>query len=469
MDHGNRDSQQANNQTLASWLPVLAIFFILIVLGIIAGVVVLSLLSLYLPNKADNMVINHNNNVIRTIDMALATSLDVNNIFNVGNYDSIGKQLEQYLGYSSSVLNVQWAAFSSNTLTASTSKKKKREISDVPSCTNGLAGTNNSEKKSANLGLTIRINKCPQSQCNSDHCVEKCLHVIKVDIQNKLGSNPFSFSITAVDGNVHSISSQLCSFQQPVAAPATCFDGIQNQDETDIDCGGLICPLRCPTSKKCQKISDCTKVACTCGICQVPTCSDGIRNQDESGIDCGGKICQNKCATNVNCTMSSDCESSVCTNKKCQAPLCNDFILNGDETGIDCGGALCSKCSAGQNCKATSDCGSGLCVDGTCKNNIPDSTCCDGIKNGMETDVDCGGSTCKQCADNMHCLTKTDCSSKKCTNNICQVPTCSDGIVNRDETGKDCGGNFCAACPEAAPCTLTADCNNVLCTNSVCQ
>ncbi|CAF1435204.1 unnamed protein product [Adineta ricciae] len=217
MDHGNRDSQQANNQTLASWLPVLAIFFILIVLGIIAGVVVLSLLSLYLPNKADNMVINHNNNVIRTIDMALATSLDVNNIFNVGNYDSIGKQLEQYLGYSSSVLNVQWAAFSSNTLTASTSKKKKREISDVPSCTNGLAGTNNSEKKSANLGLTIRINKCPQSQCNSDHCVEKCLHVIKVDIQNKLGSNPFSFSITAVDGNVHSISSQLCSFQQPVA------------------------------------------------------------------------------------------------------------------------------------------------------------------------------------------------------------------------------------------------------------
>lgn len=44
----------------------------------------------------------------------------------------------------------------------------------------------------------------------------------------------------------------------------TCSDGIQNQDETGIDCGG-VCPDTCPE-----------------------TCSDGIMNQDETGIDCGG-------------------------------------------------------------------------------------------------------------------------------------------------------------------------------------
>ena len=45
----------------------------------------------------------------------------------------------------------------------------------------------------------------------------------------------------------------------------TCFDGIQNQGETGIDCGGP-CPA-CPTP---------------------PSCSDGIQNQGETGIDCGG-------------------------------------------------------------------------------------------------------------------------------------------------------------------------------------
>ncbi len=44
--------------------------------------------------------------------------------------------------------------------------------------------------------------------------------------------------------------------------PETCSDGIQNQDETGIDCGGV------------------------CDPC--PSCSDGILNQGESGVDCGG-------------------------------------------------------------------------------------------------------------------------------------------------------------------------------------
>lgn len=43
---------------------------------------------------------------------------------------------------------------------------------------------------------------------------------------------------------------------------ATCNDGIQNGDETGIDCGG------------------------SCSPCA--TCSDGIQNQGETGVDCGG-------------------------------------------------------------------------------------------------------------------------------------------------------------------------------------
>lgn len=76
------------------------------------------------------------------------------------------------------------------------------------------------------------------------------------------------------------------------------------------------------------------------------------------------------------------------------APTCSDGIQNGDENGVDCGGTNCSACA----------------------------TCEDGIQNGDEDGVDCGGSNCDACA------------------------TCSDGIQNGDETSVDCGGSNCSAC-----------------------
>ncbi|MDP4822002.1 MAG: T9SS type A sorting domain-containing protein, partial [Saprospiraceae bacterium] len=76
----------------------------------------------------------------------------------------------------------------------------------------------------------------------------------------------------------------------------TCTDGIQNQDETGIDCGG------------------------SCRAC--PTCDDALQNQGETGIDCGGPC--------------PACET------------CDDGVQNGAETGIDCGGDCvpCAVCPA---------------------------------------------------------------------------------------------------------------------------
>jgi hypothetical protein len=47
---------------------------------------------------------------------------------------------------------------------------------------------------------------------------------------------------------------------------ASCTDGIKNQDETDVDCGGLTCPP-CAEGLHCVKNSDCLKAKCTAGIC----------------------------------------------------------------------------------------------------------------------------------------------------------------------------------------------------------
>ncbi len=47
-------------------------------------------------------------------------------------------------------------------------------------------------------------------------------------------------------------------------------------------------------------------------------------------------------------------------------------------------------------------------------------TCSDGLKNGNETAVDCGGGTCPPCASGQACLINSDCTSNVCSGSVCQ-------------------------------------------------
>ena len=143
----------------------------------------------------------------------------------------------------------------------------------------------------------------------------------------------------------------------------TCNDGIQNGNETGVDCGGN-CPA-CPTCTDGIQNGGETGVDCggNCPAC--PTCNDGIQNGNETGVDCGG-----------NCPA---------------CPTCNDGIQNGNETGVDCGG----NCPACPTCNDGIQNGSETGVD--CGGNCPACpTCNDGVQNGSETGVDCGGN-CPAC------------------------------------------------------------------------
>ena len=46
---------------------------------------------------------------------------------------------------------------------------------------------------------------------------------------------------------------------------------------------------------------------------------------------------------------------------------CADGVRNGAETDTDCGGAVCAPCGGGRACLGPSDCRSGECTDGTCE------------------------------------------------------------------------------------------------------
>ena len=95
---------------------------------------------------------------------------------------------------------------------------------------------------------------------------------------------------------------------------------------------------------------------------------------------------------------------------------CDDAVRNGDETDIDCGGS-CAPCPDGAGCAVAGDCASGLCAEGTCRAEQTPS-CDDGERNGGETDVDCGGS-CPPCADGAGCAEDSDCRSGFCDAGSC--------------------------------------------------
>jgi len=138
-----------------------------------------------------------------------------------------------------------------------------------------------------------------------------------------------------------------CNKKHPVFP--TCGDNVSNGDETDVDCGGLLC-TPCNAGKRCLVDKDCRSLVCTAGVCAAASCSDGILNGSESDIDCGGPDCRPDagmlCADGRYCAGDNDCISNVCNGGTCQMPSCGDGIQNGDEVGIDCGGS-CPPCDAG--------------------------------------------------------------------------------------------------------------------------
>ena len=171
--------------------------------------------------------------------------------------------------------------------------------------------------------------------------------------------------------------------------PEGCIDGVQNGDETDVDCGGSC--NGCEVDQTCAVDADCASLSCEATVCVAASCEDSKQNGSETDVDCGGD-CDADCLDGDSCELGGDCESGVCTGDICQPPACDDNALNGDETDVDCGGS-CDGCSGGQTCDVDGDCADGICSNDVCAA----GSCDDGIANGGEAGIDCGGPSCAPC------------------------------------------------------------------------
>ncbi|MFP6686337.1 MAG: hypothetical protein VB934_16580, partial [Polyangiaceae bacterium] len=127
-----------------------------------------------------------------------------------------------------------------------------------------------------------------------------------------------------------------------------------------------------------------------------------------------------ECTEPSDCGADTDCKTFSCTDGACAS-------ADADENTV---------CDDGMGCDASNPC---VCDDaGSCvlKN------CTDKLKNGDETDVDCGGS-CDPCENTKVCGANGDCESGYC-----------------NTSGGSGGSGGSAAAGVCAPCTQTTQCDD---------
>jgi len=145
--------------------------------------------------------------------------------------------------------------------------------------------------------------------------------------------------------------------------PASCGDGyvqlgVEACDDGDED-----------NSDEC--LTSCVLPSCGDGYVRVgvETCDDGNLDNGDACLDtcvpasCGDGYVQVGVEA---CDDANEVEDDGCSNTCDQLATCEDGLANGLESDVDCGGPNCAGCPDSASCGAGSDCGSSFCAAGSC-------------------------------------------------------------------------------------------------------
>ena len=161
--------------------------------------------------------------------------------------------------------------------------------------------------------------------------------------------------------------------------------------------GGLDCSGRdrtagaCNDAKRCTSDADCDQRRCDLASsrCAQQSHEDGIQNLGETGTDCGGTSAPRRCGPGERCAATADCDNVICnaTTRVCDAPSGTDGLRNGTESDVDCGGTGpgATPCPVDALCRDHADCASlgcddrGRCAAGkSCTQKLGGRTCGEG-------------------------------------------------------------------------------------------
>lgn len=229
-------------------------------------------------------------------------------------------------------------------------------------------------------------------------------------------------------------------------------------------CVGAVC-TGCTAPADCGKTDECEKPTCqpdmTCTYDYTPA---GTKVVNAMPADIVGDCMTTTCDGSGNSKLTPDAldvpTDEVCSDGQCVngAPVQTPLAL-----GTPCAGGT-TFCNANKTC-VTCTVNAGCAPGKTCYEEKGCVSCSDGVRNGGESDIDCGG-PCGVCDDKKKCDLPADCKNLRCENNICV--SCSDGVKNGDEVNTDCGGLSCSFC-KGTSCGSNSNCAQGLsCADSVC-
>jgi hypothetical protein len=265
-------------------------------------------------------------------------------------------------------------------------------------------------------------------------------------------------------------------------------------------CDGGVCALTStnPGTPVAQQVpGDCMRVQCNgkgeeetvvddidvpVVVCQIGMCSAGTPSTSPApeGVECnenGGKACDGK-GKCVECLSGKDCGMETgwwCDIKYGTCHRCDDGLKNGDETDVDCGGYDCFDCAQGKGCEIKDDCKAGLfCADGVCCNaacgeackacNMPESI---GFCDNIPKygeDTSYGSGQTCSSADQLACTGAGSCANALGASCVVNGDCASQRCADPDANGQ----KTCLKAPGDV-CLQNAECFNNTCTNGFCS
>ncbi|MBD3869397.1 MAG: hypothetical protein IFK94_14850, partial [Acidobacteria bacterium] len=237
----------------------------------------------------------------------------------------------------------------------------------------------------------------------------------------------------------------------------TCLDGILNQDEERIDCGGDCPPCQCLSDTECDDGLFCTGTN---------SCDDYGRCV--AGSDpCPGESCHEGGDTCVECLDNTACDDGLFCNgeEACHGNVCRPGLAPCPfglcEEGVDAC-AVCdidSVCEPGEDCSnCPGDCISGsipVCGNGVCE--VPDGEDCISCPDDCNGDQQGKPSTQYCCGDGLTGTNPVGCADLRCNDggNTCAVDPilaycCGDATCNEIETAGNCPADCTVTVPGEA-------------------
>ncbi|MBX3250108.1 MAG: lamin tail domain-containing protein [Myxococcales bacterium] len=177
----------------------------------------------------------------------------------------------------------------------------------------------------------------------------------------------------------------------------------------------------------CEEATDCEGTDTTC---RFRTCVEGACGFENASARTActedeGSLCDGEGAC-VECLNVDDCgEGEVCDDTNaCVPTACMNGVLDGEETDVDCGGPDCGPCGVGDACLVASDCESRFCDESG------DSPVCA----ACGSDDDCSGD--EWCdVENERCE-PTTCAAESCA--VAPMAICSEGAAITYEAAGTC-------------------------------